>query len=150
MEGLERRKKKLPPQPPRPDLEEIGLVCDFLAPVAGVESFMGDPKLDEEQVVKITYFNVPKAKEGEVERLLAEYAQLARGSGKVETFWVIRDTSEVHKYRLVTRFLTAAKEGEFNGLAEVRALKEKLYPAVEALKEQKNKWAKQGFFLKQK
>jgi len=110
---------------------------------------MGNPDLDEDQILRITYFNAPEAKRAGIVDVLKSYVEVARNSGKVETFWAIHDIGTPEKFRLITRFKSRAQDQEFNKLEDVKECQKKLAELAESLKEQNNKWAKQGFFLKQ-
>jgi len=59
------------------------------------------------------------------------------------------DIGTPEKFRLITRFKSRAQDQEFNKLEDVKECQKKLAELAESLKEQNNKWAKQGFFLKQ-
>lgn len=82
--------------------------------------------------------------------ILKSYAEVAakESGSSIETFWLIQDSNSPELFRLITRFQSPAEDAKFNGQEEVKAVKAKLVGLAEALKEQNNKWAKQGFFLK--
>lgn len=149
MEGLRRLRDRLPPIPKNPNVEERGLVCDYLEPVAEVKAFMGSPELDEKQVTRITSFQTADTNAKEVTQTLVDFACLAKETAKIETFWVLRDLKIPRKYKIVTRFLSKAQAEEFDKIEEVRKLNNALQALTESSEEVQCKWAIQGFFLKE-
>ncbi|KAJ6196453.1 hypothetical protein J3E72DRAFT_432374 [Bipolaris maydis] len=149
LEGLRRRRDGLPPIPTNPDVEERGLVCEYMEPVAEVKSFMGSPQLDGKQVTRITSFQTVDTNVKELTQTLVDFASLAKETGKIETFWVLRDTNIPRNYKIVTRFLSKAQAEEFDKIEEVRKFNNALQALTESSKEVQCKWANQGFFLKE-
>ena len=76
-----------------------------------------------------------EAKAADLVNILEIDAEVARKTGSVETFWVIQETADLQKFRLITRFKSRSQDAEFNELKKVTECKRKLVEIAESVKE---------------
>lgn len=119
------------PAEPNPAFEKRGLHTTFFQSLDG----HGNLELSEDQVLRITTIQVTEAKAADLVNILEIDAEVARKTGSVETFWVIQETADLQKFRLITRFKSRSQDAEFNELKKVTECKRKLVEIAESVKE---------------